>query len=317
MYVVKSPILFLVFNRLDTTKRVFKVISEVKPERLYIASDGPRAYKAGENEQVAEVRKWILDHVDWPCTVHKLFRDENFGCKKAVSSAISWYFAHEEKGIILEDDCLPNVSFFSFCDELLDRYKNDDRILSISGYNCLTNKGNRLNDSYFFSKYFHCWGWASWRSTWETYDRDIVHWNSLDKKAFLSKIQPGWIFRNYWSRLLNGVSEGKIDTWDFQMLYNVWERDGLCCTPRENLVTNIGFGPEATHTKDITDSNANIQTYELNFPLVHPKDIRRSVGMDMLVLKYGYKLIPSLFLKRGINNSLSSLRRRFSQKIAD
>ena len=307
MYKVKSPLLFLVFNRPDLTKRVFDVIAAVQPNVLYIASDGPRTHVEGERAKVEAIRETILQGVTWPCQVHTLFQEKNLGCKNAVSGAISWFFATERRGIILEDDCLPATSFFAYCDELLERFESEPKVMSISGYSCLPEEKTTGQDSYFFSKYFHCWGWATWRRSWETYDKNINTWNTTIKNSFLGSIQRGWLFRNYWKKNFDRVAEGKIDTWDFQMVYNIWEREGLCCTPHINLVSNIGFGPEATHTKNAEDSNANMRQRELDLPLAHPRDIRRNQPLDKVILKVGYRLTPSLFLRKKVNNSLSSL----------
>jgi GT2 family glycosyltransferase len=164
---LETAILILLFNRPETTIRVFDKISQIKPQRLYIASDGPRKNFDGEKEKVKKVRE-IATRVDWPCEVKTLFRNENLGCKKGVSSAITWFFEQEEQGIILEDDCVPNLDFFTFCESLLDRYAEDERVSVITGNNFQNNKW-RGDASYYFSKYNHCWGWASWRRSWKDY----------------------------------------------------------------------------------------------------------------------------------------------------
>jgi hypothetical protein len=186
--------------------------------------------------------------------------------------------------------------------------------MSISGYSCIPIGKRTNNDSYFFSKYFHCWGWASWRRAWSTYDKEIPVWTSRAKKSFLRVVHPGWLFRNYWMRNFDGVAAGKIDTWDFQMVFNIWNAEGLCCTPRANLVTNIGFGPDATHTKDAGHYNSNLTREELSLPLTHPGEIRRNLPMDRFVLKYGYRLTMPLFLGKKLNNSLSSLLSKLRKK---
>ena len=182
---LETAILILLFNRPETTIRVFDKISQIKPQRLYIASDGPRKNIDGEKEKVKKVRE-IATRVDWPCEVKTLFRNENLGCKKGVSSAITWFFEQEEQGIILEDDCVPNLDFFTFCESLLDRYAEDERVSVITGNNFQNNKW-RGDASYYFSKYNHCWGWASWRRSWKDYQGDIKFWPKWKKsKEWLS-----------------------------------------------------------------------------------------------------------------------------------
>ena len=172
---MQTALLFLVFNRPDTTTQVFKKIRQAKPPRLYVASDGPRDGNSDDKKKVTKVRE-IATKVDWPCEVKTLFRDKNLGCKKGVSTAITWFFEHEEQGIILEDDCVPNLDFFTFCENLLQRYDKDERISTITGNNFQDGKW-RGNASYYFSKYNHCWGWATWRRSWKNYDGDIKFWS--------------------------------------------------------------------------------------------------------------------------------------------
>ena len=171
---LKTAVLFLLFNRPDTTTHVFEKIRQIKPQRLYVASDGPRESYDGEIEKVIKARE-IASKVDWPCELKTLFRDKNLGCKKGVSSAITWFFEHEEQGIILEDDCIPNLDFFNFCENLLIRYSRDKRIFTITGSNFQNGKW-RGDASYYFSKKFHCWGWATWKRAWKLYQGDILFW---------------------------------------------------------------------------------------------------------------------------------------------
>ena len=185
----KTAVLFLVFNRPDTTLKIFNAIRDLKPSRLYLASDGPRKNIDGEKEKVDIVRK-IVTAVDWDCDVKTLFREKNLGCGVGVSEAITWFFQNEKEGIILEDDDLPHPDFFIFCESMLDRYRNNHEILTISGNN-FQNGNIRGEASYYFSKYFHSWGWASWRRSWEIYSREILFWpqwkKSIEWKKKISK----------------------------------------------------------------------------------------------------------------------------------
>lgn len=267
-YETKSPILFLTFNRLDTTKKVFEVIKQVKPPKLYLASDGARVNKSGEKEVVESVRNFLLNNINWQCEVKTLFREQNLGCGKAVSSAINWFFENEEMGIILEDDCLPSISFFRFCDELLLRYKDEQRIMHISGDN-FQDGISRGDGSYYFSQISHVWGWAAWRRAWKLYDFEMKSLNNFINYKIYKNIWKQNKVQKYWLKQFKNVSLGKIDTWDYQWNYCLIVNNGLSILPNINLVENIGFNSEATHT-----SNSKLKmpsANEIKFPLTHPQ----------------------------------------------
>jgi len=263
-----TPILFLVFSRPDTTRRVFERIRETKPSKLFVAADGPRMDKEGEKEKCEEVRNIILKGVDWPCEVKTLFRDSNLGCGHAVSGAITWFFENIEEGIILEDDTLPDPSFFNFCKTLLERYRNDDKIKMIGGNNFQSGKW-RGDGSYYFSAYSHIWGWASWRRTWKEYDFTL---SELDE-AKVSKILDQFFYdkkvKSHWVKIFNQLKSGKFDTWDLQLLYCILKKNGKTIIPNVNLVTNIGFGMGATHTANKNDVLSDIPCTSLD-KIVHP-----------------------------------------------
>lgn len=282
--------LFLVFNRPVTTRRVFEVIRKAQPPRLYVAADGPRVQKAGELERCVEVRQ-IMSEIDWPCTVKTLYRDENLGCKKAVSQGISWFFEHEEEGIILEDDCLPSSSFFAFCDELLERYRHDERVAQIGGVNFQAGKP-RMDWSYYFSRYNHIWGWASWRRAWKWYDVDIALWEDVKKGGWLEDIGFSDAEARFWESAFEGVAKGKIDTWDYQWTFACWINSALTALPNSNLVSNIGFGPGATHTVNPSEYSGR-SVCEIGFPLVHPAMTIRDSRADSHTSRQQFE-IPSL-----------------------
>lgn len=283
-YQVKSPILFLTFNRINTTEKVFKVIKEVKPLKLYLASDGPRETKPNEDNVVLSVRNFLIKNIDWQCEIKTLFREKNLGCGKAVSDAINWFFRYEEAGIILEDDCLPTISFFRFCDELLEKYADDERIMHISGDNFQKGKA-RGSGSYYFSKISHIWGWATWRRAWRLYDFEIKSLdNFIDQKVFLDIWQNRRISK-YWLKQFKKVSKGEIDTWDYQWNYCLIINNGLSILPNVNLVENIGFSFEATHT----NSRAKLPKGDkINFPLVHPEFLIPNLAADVYTFKKQY-----------------------------
>jgi hypothetical protein len=274
---LKTAVLFLVFNRPDTTRQVFEAIRKAKPPRLYVAADGPREDKLGEVERVEEVRT-IATGVDWPCEVKTLFRDKNLGCKKGVSAAITWFFEQEERGIILEDDCLPHLDFFSFCENLLDRYLNDERIFAITGDNFQNGKW-RGDASYYFSKYPHVWGWATWRRAWKHYQFGINFWPKWRDSDVWKKYKSDKIERRYWQKIFDSCYAGQIDSWDYPWTASTWYKNGMTATPNVNLVSNIGHGDNATHTYDKKSKLSNIPTMELSH-IIHPKQIIIDIEAD-------------------------------------
>ena len=262
---LKTPVLFLVFNRLDTTQQVFEAIRQAKPPRLYIAADGARESKDGESKKVQEVREYILKHIDWGCEIKTLFREKNLGCKYAVSGAITWFFEHEEMGIILEDDCLPSQSFFWFCEALLERYQDDTRIGMISGDN-FQNGIKRGDADYYFSIYNHIWGWASWANRWEKYD---VSLSGFENAQFIDNLIKDNNTNKYWKNVFNQMKQQKVDTWDYQWTFTLWSQNQFTILPNVNLISNIGFGVDATHTTSDSEFSKLI-SYDLvlkNHPL--------------------------------------------------
>ena len=250
-----TPILFLIFNRPDTTAKVFQRIREIRPRSLFISADGPRAHILHEKE-LCEAARAIVANVDWDCEVKTNFREENAGCKVGVSSGITWFFENVEEGIILEDDCLPEISFFHFCETLLAYYRNDDRIMHIGGINF--QDGNvRGSYDYYFSRLSHIWGWATWKRAWKKYDVNISTYPHLLEQNLFSAIFPVPAMRKYWKRTMDKVYEKRKDTWDTQWQYTLSVHHGLAIVPRVNLVSNIGFNLNATHTIDDFDSLAN------------------------------------------------------------
>ncbi|MRH79075.1 glycosyltransferase family 2 protein [Spiribacter sp. C176] len=282
---LQTAVLFLVFNRPDTTTRVFEAIRQAKPPRLYVAADGPREGREGEAERVAKVRE-IATAVDWPCEVKTLFREENLGCKYAVSGAITWFFEQEEQGIILEDDCLPHPDFFSFCETLLARYADDERVSVITGNNF--QHGQRRGEaSYYFSKYNHCWGWASWRRAWRHYQGDLPFWPAWSASDTWQRHTPDTVERRYWEKIFDRVRAGQIDSWGYPWTASVWFHGGLTATPNVNLVSNIGFGPDSTHTASANSPLAGMATSAIG-ELTHPASITRDQAADRYVFDHTF-----------------------------
>lgn len=283
---IEIPVLFTVFNRPDCTQRVFEAIRKAAPLRLFISCDGPRPNHPHDAALVSQVRE-IVSHVDWECKVATRFLNENLGCRKAMSSAISWFFSEVEEGIILEDDCLPDLSFFPYCRELLERYRDDERIMNISGVNSLVSSA-KINDSYYFSGYAHIWGWASWRRAWQKYSPDMPDYLDFIKSGAIADCFPNSAEQKRWKEILDKVfnKEPGFDTWDAQWSYTLFINNALSITPRNNLIENIGCTPGALHT--VGNPFANMPAFQAEFPLQHPKFIVKNLQLDRLTFKYDY-----------------------------
>lgn len=278
---LNTPILMVIFNRPETTRLVFEEIRKVRPARLYVAADGPRSHVPTDRER-SDKAKEIINAVDWPCEIKTLFREENLGCGKGVSSAITWFFQHEEKGIILEDDCLPSQSFFWYCEELLDRYRDDNRVMHIGGNNFQAGWKNEKDHSYYFSRNGHIWGWATWRRAWNLYDFEISLYEKVRSLGFFDKF-----FLNRWEKMYRLrffdkaiANRGSVTYWAYQWDFCRFIHSGLSIVPVVNLVKNIGFGHDSTHTKNSKSTDAELPLEDLVFPLQHPPYVIRDLKSD-------------------------------------
>ena len=275
---MKTAVALIIFNRPDTTERVFLEIAKVRPPKLLVIADGPRSDRLGERERCNAARA-IIDRVDWPCDVLTNYSEVNLGCKDRVSSGIDWVFSQVEEAIILEDDCLPNVSFFQFCEEMLDRHRHDERIGMISGTNFLDNS-IEIDESYYFSKYMTIWGWATWRRAWKSYDVNIEFWPKLRSDRFLDSRIILKTEREYWYRVFERVYDGIIDTWDYQWVLSNWAQSRLSVVPHVNLISNIGFRADATHTASLS-IHSDIKNEQIIFPLKHPDHVFANSKADV------------------------------------
>lgn len=257
----------LIFKRPDTTAKVFEAIRQVQPQKLLVIADAPREDRSGEAEQCAATRA-IIERVDWECEVFKNYSEVNLGCAKRVSSGLDWVFEIVDEAIIIEDDCIPHPSFFRFCQELLQRYRDDRRIMSIAGSNFQF--GRKVTDySYYHSVYHDCWGWATWKRAWKHFDFEMKLWSELRETSFLQDHLLDANVAQYWQQKFDLAYESQRDTWFYRWLYSCWVQSGIALVPDTNLVSNIGFGASATHTVD-QDRYANLPTAEISFPLKHP-----------------------------------------------
>lgn len=272
---LNTPVLFLVFNRPETTTRVFEAIRKARPVRLYVVADGAREGRGVEEiKRCEEVRK-IATAVDWECQVHTLFRTENLGCGRGLSGAITWFFEQETEGIILEDDCLPSPAFFRFTSELLERYRDDTRVMEIGGNNFEEVGDSDTDYSYRFSKLTYIWGWATWRRAWKLNDFHMKHYNEVNEKQFLEASYPGLYERDFFQYVFRKMHAGddKISSrtiWSYQWQFACMIHSGLIVVPSSNLVINLGFGSEATNTHSTTAAGHDLILEAIDFPLRHP-----------------------------------------------
>ena len=300
-----TPILFLIFNRPDLTKKSFLSICKLKPKKLFIAADGPRTENKNDELNCAIVRQYVLSMIDWDCEVQTLFRENNLGCGRAVSEAITWFFIHVDKGIIIEDDILPEQSFYFYCQELLDRYFDNNKVMNISG--CNLQPFVTEHNSYYFSKYSHTWGWATWKRAWVKYNFEIFKEDNVALKIWMKDLSLNDNEIEYWSNIFDYLKANSNNIWDYQWLFTLWKFKGVSVTPRVNLISNIGFGNAGTHTLDSMNPFSNLPTFLIEIPLHYPSNkilIRHNI--DSLVSRHFFGIKQ---------NKKSSLMRKIYRKI--
>ena len=274
-----APVAFFIFKRPMLTQRVFEQIRAARPRRLLVVADGPRPSRPEEPELCEAARK-IATAVDWPCELMTNFAETNLGCRHRVSSGLDWVYGLCSEAIILEDDCLPCPSFFSYCSTILERYREDARVMHISGANFQDGNG-RGGGSYYFSRYSLSWGWASWRRAWRYYDVAVPLWPLASKEQWLASILDEPLEIEYWSAIFDELYRGKIDTWDYQWLFTCWVQSGLSVHPNVNLVSNIGVGPDALHFKE-GHSTIGIPTKEMH-ECLDPAAVIRDKAADQYI----------------------------------
>jgi len=272
------PVLVLAFNRPDTTQRVLEALRAARPTQVFFAVDGARSERIGEADSVHRVQQ-LARSIDWNCNLRTLFRERNLGCKLAVSQAISWFFAEVEAGIILEDDCVAHTSFFPYAAELLERYRDDERILMISGDNFQQGR-KRTDYSYYYSRYTHIWGWATWSRAWRLYDHRMAAWPELRDGGWLVDILGDRAAADYWRRVFDETHGEQNSSWAYRWMFTAWSQNSLTLLPNINLVSNIGFGELATHTLRHETSKSALRLEEMMFPLKHPPYVVRDEQAD-------------------------------------
>lgn len=307
-----TPILLISWKRPEKTRKVLNAIREVQPNKLYLACDGAN-YKDKIIYSKVQMTRAILDNnIDWNCEVKKLYSNKNNGCKLGVSKAIEWFFNNEKEGIILEDDCLPHNDFFYFCKDMLEKYRFDERIWCISAHNL--QKGEIHGEgSYYFSRYSHCWGWATWKRCWDQYDPNIKKWPYLKKIKLLKQILDNKKQIKYWTKIFDDLFyKSYPDTWDYQWTFTCLINSGLTIIPNINLISNIGFDEEATHTLIGNPDTNNIELSQKQsglFPIIEPKLIVRSKSADLNVEYVCYSGYPLYSPKWAINKLKKILKK--------
>lgn len=287
---MNTPVAFLVFNRPEQTARVFQAIRQARPPRLLVVADGPRPDRPDEAERCAAARA-VVERVDWDCEVLRNYSDVNLGCGPRVATGIDWVFGQVDEAIILEDDCVPQPTFFPFCEELLERYREDERVMSITGNNFRSlSEKSPAHGRYYFSRFPIPWGWASWRRAWRHYDIRLGAWPELKQADWLSGLFRDRRDARFWTRTFDSVCGlDRPHTWDYQWTFACWQQSGLTIAPSVHLVSNIGFGPEATHTTGYT-VGADSPTRPMEFPLRHPASVVRDSALDDYIQHIYYRL---------------------------
>lgn len=292
----KSPVLLIVFNRPDQTREVLNQIRNYKPDKLYIYSDGPRVNNEIDKINCPKVKE-LTKTIDWECQYKFLFKEKNSGAGISVSSAIDWFFSEVDNGIILEDDCLPNLTFFDFCATLLLKYENYNNIMCISGTNILPNNESRTIS---FIKYPLMWGWASWKRAWEKFDFHLSDWPNIKKTNFLLD-NGNWLFKKHWEFHFDHCYKGDKNIWDYQWFYTCWKYNGLTVIPNVNLISNIGFNELATHTlSNSNDKLSNLETKDFVFPIKYPIDYKLNSKLEKYISKYWFHITIYKYMRKKI-----------------
>jgi len=275
---LSTPVVLILFNRPRLTEKVFEAIARAQPRYLYVIADGPRDNYPQERE-LCDAARAVVEEIGWDCQVFRNYSQINLGCRHRIFTGLNWVFAQVDEAIILEDDCVPDESFFLFCSKLLDRYKTDKRIMSVSGNNFQFGQSS-TDDSYYFSRYPHCWGWATWGRAWKHCDIDLRQWCTANTQDRLQDVLESSSAIRYWQGKFQKTFEREIDSWAFCWTFSCWMQSGLTILPDKNLVSNIGFASDGTHHKTSNNPFACIPAQKMDFPLRHPDYVLRNSKAD-------------------------------------
>lgn len=306
------PLVIVIFNRPALTQKLFEVIRIIQPETIFLVADGPRESVTEDVDKCTQARS-IFSTIDWPCQVSKNFSEVNLGCRKRISSGLDWVFSQVEEAIILEDDCVPSVDFFKFCQYLLSYYRDDERVWVISGNNFQNNQW-RGDGSYYFSRYPHCWGWATWKRAWQHYDDRLGAWSTLKNSGLLASIFEDPLEIEYWTQIFDRlVATGKPDSWAYRWAYTCWINSGLTILPNVNLVSNIGFSEESTHTKNMQSPLAHLPAQTIG-EIMHPSFVIRDRKADAYTFDFAFGG-KNLRRQKRPHNRLKNLLKSFLKRV--
>lgn len=297
MQVRDVPVLILVFNRPDVTRRLMLQLQKIRPRQLFVGADGARKHKHAEVEHCKAVRHSVATHVNWDCELHTLYRDENLGCKNAVSTAIDWFFSQVAYGIILEDDCIPHPSFVQFCAELLEQHKDREQIMHIAGFNYF-GKYTHLQSSYFYSNLAFVWGWATWRRAWAKMDINMKLFPEIKAQGRYKHLVRDTAGQRYMLEKWEETYLKKNDSWAYAWAFSIFAHGGLCIVPTYNLISNQGFNQQATNTRSDRVFFANSKTYAMDFPLKHPSNFNVSAREDKRLFYVAHKSRMGLWIRQ-------------------
>lgn len=302
----KTPVVFFIFNRPDLTEIVFKAIAQAKPQKLFVIADGPRF---PEDVEKCEKTRAIIETIDWDCKVFTHFSEHNLGCGWRIASGIDWVFSQVEEAIFFEDDTLPTPSFFHFCQTMLERYRDDERVMHINGDNFVNQ--DRTSYSYYFSKYMHCWGWASWRRAWKHFDYYMKTWSEFKKAGLLKYICKNRYEERYWRGVFDQMYEDPqlMNAWDFQWMYAIWSQGGLVIAPNKNLISNLGFNrSDAVHTYG-NDPRSRLATTDI-WEVSHPPFVVSNWEADRRTFDHIFRVQVDPLMK--IRRRVSLMKQKYS-----
>ena len=302
---IKTPVVIICFNRPIVTKKVFEQIKKKKPTKLFIIMDGPRYKNFEDVKNIKKVKK-IFKDINWKCKVYKNFAKKNLGLKERVITGLNWVFKKVDKAIILEDDCYPSDNFFNFCESMLNFYQNNKKVLVITGNNF--QKESVDNKSYYFSKYSHIWGWATWRSTWNLFNDEEKNIQKFLKSKKFKKINKIIDEQNYWKSMYYQIKQGSLKSWAFYFLINIWKKNGLTVTPNKNLIINLGINNISSSNKNDPNLKIHLSKIDIKFPLIHPKKIKVNEIADNKVFYSVYKKNVQTRMKNKIKKMINFLK---------